>query len=462
MSEVQVELARIERAEEEARGSALRELFLARRQLLEEHGTELMGPVASFAKEHPSNITWREGFVDGIVRPSDYKSEGQLIDPLPLSSLLSALELPAFSRCRSIFSSRWRGAPPPSTERLTFQQAVITEAVIALERLRELRVGAVVASVPLSHAGLEKLAIGWAGPAPAMLDNAELPALKMLAVTGLGRDQDDPRDAARTIARTRAESVFLGIHGKMGRAGWGAEEVSALEPIADRVVGMQWFGTAPALGIPLPKLRRLRLDLRVQPGPRPSPIALPDLEVEEVDVLVFGRGPHMRTVATQLAESRLVRGARVLHLRASDRAFVALFERPLERIEELSFSSLGTAHVAVGDEIFQKGSLPSLRTLSLAAAPQLPGVANSAVAARIEQLSIQLQGPSCVSTWIAVREKFPRLRTLVARGARRFDAESRAALYDGDHRVIWAENDAEERRRFFDTDRGAPGLAGLD
>ena len=126
MSEVQVELARIERAEEEARGSALRELFLARRQLLEEHGTELMGPVASFAKEHPSNITWREGFVDGIVRPSDYKSEGQLIDPLPLSSLLSALELPAFSRCRSIFSSRWRGAPPPSTERLTFQQAVIT------------------------------------------------------------------------------------------------------------------------------------------------------------------------------------------------------------------------------------------------------------------------------------------------------------------------------------------------
>ncbi|MFO0554483.1 MAG: hypothetical protein U0271_39235 [Polyangiaceae bacterium] len=458
MSDVQAELAKIELAEKDARGSALVELFSAREKLLEERGAELLGGVAPFAKRWPNAVTFREGFVDSVVRPAEHKAEGKLVDALPLSSLLAAFELPAFARCRAITSNRWRGAPPASTERLAFWQTVITEELMALENLRELRAGRVVASVPLSHPRLEKLTVTWAGPIARLLKEAKLPALKMLAVMGLGRRTSTPAAVADAIASLPAETVFLEVQGKVGPHGWGTEELRALEPVANRIEGLQWSGTPAQFDVALPKLRRLWLDLHVMPARHSAPTTLPELSVDELALFARGRGAHLKPLATQLAASDLVAKARVLHLRAPDRVFLSLFDKPLEHLEELSYFTGGTIDTPVSNELLQKDAFPRVRRLSLFEASQLEGLASSALAARIEELSVGFMTDRCVASWVAVRKKLTKLRTLVVRGGRGFGKEARAALYDGDHQVIWAENDSEAARRFLDIDRGDPGM----
>ena len=136
----------------------------------------------------------------------------------------------------------------------------------------------------------------------------------------------------------------------------------------------------------------------------------------------------------------------------------ALADQPFESLEELSLLPLDSSRGApAANAIALRGRFPNVRTMSLAMPQQIPALAESSLAPKLEVLSAPMLGGKWLEAWVAARARFPALRTLVARGWSGLSIDERVALTDGGHDVIWAEPESAARRRVFHTDRGAPG-----
>ncbi len=463
--DVRGELADIQLALEDARGTEHRDLLLAEERLLNERAAELWGPLAEVGPKHPGNFLWKRGFLDSIVVPgatiTSHQGQRTRTEPLPREILSRACEHDVARLSRYMMAWRKPRRAPTWIDRLDFAQVVLTRDVMALPMLRALSAWTLVSSVPLRHPTLEHLGLACKGPTLELLESAELPGLKSLYLTNVTGSRADLARIAQAIARLAPEKLLLAVDGAYGPNAWTADDLRALEPIAGRLEGLALRLPIPPIDFQLPRLRRLNLSLSASFGSVDFGAKAPALPpVEELSIRIMGRFGIPDTIAA-VRESAALRGARVLQLEGMDASTAEIVGRPLERLEELAVMAMGTMNVGFSDAILKKDSFPKVRTLSLAMSQQLPGLALSPLAPRIETLSLELRSPRDVAAWRDAREKLPNLRTLVVRGLRAFDAATRATLHDGGHEVIWARTNAEALRSGFEGTRMEPGFSGV-
>ncbi|NUO50994.1 MAG: hypothetical protein HOV80_19235 [Polyangiaceae bacterium] len=460
--DVRGELADVQLALEDARGTTFRELLFAEERLLNERSDELWGPLAQVGPMHPGSFHWRRGFLDSILVPgvSVILHQGQRTreEPLPRELFARALEHDVGRLARYVMGARKPKRAPTWTEEFGATQMVLTRDVMALPLLRGLWVWTLVAGVPLVHPTLERATLPCTGPTLGLLEAAQLPALKQLTLTRVAEAREGLARLAQAVSKLTPDHVSLGLQGPYGPRAWTPDDLRALEPIADRIEALDLRLPIPSIDFQLPRLRRLTLALTTSHGVVGSGAPLPALPpVEELHVSLRGGGGAAAPVGA-LRDSAALHSARVLHLEADDRFVAEIAAKPLPRLEELAVITMGLRHLDFSDAVFAKDSFPNVRTVSIGATEQLPGLVSSPLADRIETLSIHLMNAKAVSAWLDVREKLPGLRTLVVRGMRAFDAATRASLYDAGHEVIWARSNSEAHREVQEGRRTEPGF----
>jgi hypothetical protein len=251
---------------------------------------------------------------------------------------------------------------------------------------------------------------------------------------------------------------------------WSADAVRELAPVADRITGLGITAPMAPLELQLPHLRRLSVTVSVSPGTVGSDKPLPALPAaDELHLITSGMdrgamrgsrgGLGIAERAKEIVESRALQSARILQLDAADVRLATIFDQPLERLEELSIAPQGTRHIDLSDAVFAKESFPNVRIVSLAFPEQLTGLARSPLAAQIETLSLGLGRPENVTEWLELREKFPKLQTLVMRRGHGLDAETRIRIEATAPNVIWARTNPETTGAMFDGERTEPGFA---
>lgn len=211
----------------------------------------------------------------------------------------------------------------------------------------------------------------------------------------------------------------------------------------------------------MPNVRRLRLNVR-SAGPTSSPEHDFDAAplAPELHLQVKFRDVDHDAVGAALMGSELGKQLRSLHVEAG-RPLGRLGTVALESLEELSVMPMGNVNLEVSDRLFQADGFPNVRTLSLAFPQQYSAVVESPLAGRVETLSIPLGHAGTVKAWLNIRERFPKLRTLVARGWRSLPAAMRGALLDDGYEVVWPEPEPWARNRYFGNPGGAPGFVGM-
>jgi hypothetical protein len=462
--DVRGELAEIQLALEDARGLVQRDLFMAEEKLLTDRAADLWGPLAEVGPKFPGNFFWKRGFLDSILVPGvsiiSHKGQTTREEPLPRELLARVVEHDVGRLARFVMGWRKPKRAPTWTEQLGVTQMVLTRDVMALPMLRGLSTWTLVSGVPVRHEMLERATLPCKGPTLELLEGAHLPALKRLSLTHVSETRAGLARIAQAVRRLAPEALSLSLEGPYGPRAWTPDDLRELEPIADRIEGLTLRLPIPAIDVQLPRLRRIKLTLSTSHGVVGAGAPMPALPpVEELHVDLHGRSGGGGPMAA-IRESAGLQSARVLHLEAGDPSVAEIAVRPLDRLEELAVMAMGTMHVDFSDAVFAKDSFPNVRIVSIAMVQQLPGLVASPLAPRIETLSIQLRTARDVAAWLEAREKLPRLRTLIVRGTRAFDAATRIALYDADHEVIWARTNSEAHRDVLDGQRTEPGFPG--
>lgn len=424
----------------------VRRLLVEMERLLTDHKEELWGPLARVAAQYPEHFPWRRGFIDSVVAPPiTSSSRAGVVDPMPDEVFRAALGHPSLSACRHISVPRWTSLVPASVESLSLRQAVLTRAALSLPKLRELAVETIVAAPVLAHAGLEILSTRAQRPLVELLGSAELPSLRKLALLGLGERELSPGPLAHSLHRSQARALIVELH-----ADCPFTVMSALTPIAERIVSLALPTSATEPPFGLPKLQRLRIDFPHQRGSRLESWIGNAPKARELHLFCpTGTNIFLPPFVDALIDSPLAKSVRSLHIESRDYGLVELARWPRDRIEELSILSynIETAQ-SLCEQILAERPFPRLSTLSLGNYRQLRGAAESPVAERLETLSVKLGSKEAVDRWLEVRPSFKKLRTLVVRGARAFNAAARARLYGLGHAVVWADPTESAGRRF--------------
>ena len=257
------------------------------------------------------------------------------MEPLPRALLMRAIDVGVLDRCRAIAATRWPKRLPGATEDLTLRQAVITDRLLAHEKLRTLRVHAIVASPSLRHTGLTRLGTHCMGPVIDALESAELPSLEELHLSGIGQSEAPAERLGAALRRLPARRLTLGILGRAGKMGWTDEEARALSPVAERISGLILQDPFVAFDVALPNLRRLSTSIGFRGPTAATGFVWPDVGVDELHVLTSHNIDFAELIRSFHA-SALARRLRVLHWEFSAQAMSALADRPFESLEELS------------------------------------------------------------------------------------------------------------------------------
>jgi hypothetical protein len=441
---VRGELAEVQLALETAQGAAVRPLLVAEEKLFAQHAEELLGPFAE--RPYRYALSCRRWFVDRIEMPR-----------VPADALLTAfdklqalLDHPSGSRCRSLVDARFPRRVPHSVEELMTGQTVVTERMLALPGLRAIHAHAPVAIAPLQSRTLRHLGMRCMEPVEPALASAELPELETLSLHQVGERPVDAACLVAALSRMSARRLVLSIYSrpypKMPTPGWTDDDVLALAPVADRI--SQLSLSAPFLSVRsvIPKVDRLRVEIPTHAQGLADFDRLP--LAEKVDLRADALNPQHLSIVDAFVQSDLARSARVLHVSAIDEAFARVADAELPLLEELS---VRLARPRPGSVLFAKDHIPNVKTVTVDSHKALDDLAASPLANRIETLVVRLQvGDSSASRWFAVRDRFPRLRTLVVRGHRGLSLDAKASLYERGHDVVWPEPDRLGLRHLVD------------